>query len=131
MNNKLLVLWDNNSNDSLATACNFTGFGINASTLRYQVPAFGQQHTFYGGTSNLMTISSNVGIGTATPGYTLEVAGAIYASGDITTLSDSRYKTNITSLSNSLNNICMLNGYSYTRTDYDQLKEDKDIKHIG
>ena len=63
-------------------------------------------------------INGNVGIGTTNPGYTLTVQGAIYASGDITALSDQRYKQNITSLSNSLNNVSKISGYSYTRTDY-------------
>jgi hypothetical protein len=66
----------------------------------------------------LNAYGGNVGIGTTNPGYTLTVQGAIYASGDITALSDQRYKQNITSLSNSLNNVSKISGYSYTRTDY-------------
>ena len=60
----------------------------------------------------------NVGIGVTTPSYALHVIGAIYASGDITALSDQRHKQNITPLSESLTALTKLSGYSYTRTDY-------------
>jgi len=60
-----------------------------------------------------------VGIGTNNPtAATLHVGGSIYASQDITALSDRRYKQNIVPLSNCLDSICSLTGYSYTRTDY-------------
>jgi len=63
--------------------------------------------------------TSFVGIGTNNPtAATLHVGGAIYASGDITALSDQRYKQNITPLYNCLDSVCSLTGYSYTRTDY-------------
>ena len=60
-----------------------------------------------------------VGIGTNNPtAATLHVGGTIYASGDITALSDRRHKQNIVPLTNCLDSICSLTGYSYTRTDY-------------
>ena len=62
--------------------------------------------------------NGNVGIGTASPGYSLHVIGAIYASGDITAFSDQRYKQNIIRLDHSLDVIRSLSGYSYTREDY-------------
>jgi hypothetical protein len=49
---------------------------------------------------------------------TLHVGGGIYALGDITALSDQRYKQNIMPLTNCLDSVCSLTGYSYTRTDY-------------
>jgi len=63
--------------------------------------------------------TSFVGIGTNNPtAATLHVGGSIYASGDITALSDRRYKQNIMPLTNCLDSVCSLTGYSYTRTDY-------------
>ena len=84
-------------------------------------------------TTTRMTIDSsgNVGIATASPGYKLEVSGAIYASGDISALSDKRFKDNITPISNSLETINNLQGYSYTRNDYDTIDEEKGKRHIG
>jgi hypothetical protein len=78
LNNKLLVLWDGGSSDSLATANNFFGFGINSSTLRYQVPS-GSLHAFYNGTSEYMRIANGgkVGINTTTPAYILDVNGTL------------------------------------------------------
>jgi hypothetical protein len=68
--------------------------------------------------------TGSVGIGITNPGYTLHVIGSIYASGDITALSDKRFKQDIIPLLDSLNRITQLTGYSYTRTDTDK-------KHIG
>lgn len=59
-----------------------------------------------------------IGIGTQTPGHTLHVIGDIYASGDVTALSDQRFKQNIQPLDGALAKILRLSGYSYTRDDY-------------
>ena len=73
-------------------------------------------------TNNLtrMTVAANgnVGIGITAPTYNLHVIGTIFASGDITALSDQRYKQNIVRLDHSLDMIRSINGYSYTRYDY-------------
>ena len=73
-------------------------------------------------TNNLtrMTVAANgnVGIGITTPTSNLHVIGTIFASGDITALSDQRYKQNIVRLDHSLDMIRSINGYSYTRQDY-------------
>jgi len=70
--------------------------------------------------TEIMTILSggNVGIGTVNPGYALHVIGAIYASGNITALSDQRYKQNIVRLADCLGKVSRLSAYQYTRTDY-------------
>lgn len=46
----------------------------------------------------------------------LKVTGSIYASGDITALSDERYKTNVTHVSNALNMVQTLQGVYFTPT---------------
>jgi len=70
--------------------------------------------------TEIVTILSggNVGIGAVNPGYALHVIGAIYASGNITALSDQRYKQNIVRLADCLGKVSRLSAYQYTRTDY-------------
>jgi hypothetical protein len=77
LGNRKLVLFETVNNDH-----QFYGFGINNSTLRYQVDNPAGNHVFYAGngataSNELMRIqgTGNVGIGTATPGAKLEVAG--------------------------------------------------------
>ena len=57
LNNKQLVLWDGNSNDNVAGACNFYGFGINSGVLRYQTESTGS-HRFFAGTNNLAVLGN-------------------------------------------------------------------------
>jgi hypothetical protein len=56
--NKLLVLYDNGPTDAVNTACNFSGFGINGGTLRYQVPGGNQHQWFIGNNVNLILSNS-------------------------------------------------------------------------
>ena len=56
--NKVLSLFDSGSTDAVASATNFFGFGINAATLRYQVPG-AQQHAWFIGGTNAMTIDAS------------------------------------------------------------------------
>jgi hypothetical protein len=74
--NRKIVLFDNNNNDH-----QYYGFGINGSTLRYQVDYITASHVFYAGTSStnsaeLLRIRGDgkVGIGINDLTYKLEIA---------------------------------------------------------
>ncbi len=83
--NRKIVLFEGANNDH-----QYYGFGVTASTLRYQVDATAASHVFYAATSTtasseLMRITGtgNVGIGTATPSRKLSVVGDIDATGGV------------------------------------------------
>jgi hypothetical protein len=83
--NRKIVLFEGANNDH-----QYYGFGVTASTLRYQVDATAASHVFYAATSTtasseLMRITGtgNVGIGTATPSRKLSVVGDVDATGGI------------------------------------------------
>jgi hypothetical protein len=63
--------------------------------------------------SNILYVNGNVGIGTTSPNYTLDVSGNIYASGNITAGSDRRFKDSITTISNALSTVKEMRGTSY------------------
>ena len=86
-------------------------------------------HRYNGGTSRVLTASfttanNRVGIGDATPSYTLDVAGTIRATGDVIAYSDARVKDNVKTIDNALEKVTKLRGVSYTRNDI----EDKSTK---
>ncbi|MBO7432752.1 MAG: tail fiber domain-containing protein [Salinivirgaceae bacterium] len=64
--------------------------------------------------SNAMVVlkNGNIGIGTSTPNYLLEVNGTIKAN-NVSETSDVRLKNNITTLNNSLQKVLQLRGVSY------------------
>jgi hypothetical protein len=68
------------------------------------------------GTANLFvdTVSGRVGIGTSTPGYTLDVQGDLYVSGTLTYVSDKRLKSNVHVIENALEKVGKLSGYTFT-----------------
>lgn len=115
-NNKGLVLWDGNSNDTVASATAFFGLGVNSNILRYQTNTVNDTHAFFSGVTEQMRVGSNVGIGTSTPSYKLHVAGTIYATGDITAFSDQRSKTDIQKVENAIDKLNQIGGYTFTRT---------------
>ena len=68
------------------------------------------------GTANLYvdTVNSRVGIGTSTPGYTLDVQGDLNVSGTTTNVSDKRLKSNVHVIENALEKVGKLSGYTFT-----------------
>ena len=68
--------------------------------------------------SNVDTLyysTSNVGIGTSYAGYELQVEGNVYASQNITELSDARYKENVEPIGCALEKVCSIGGYTYNK----------------
>lgn len=59
-------------------------------------------------------VIGRLGVGTATPGYNLDVVGNVYASIDIITGSDARYKSNVAIIPDAINVINQLRGVSFT-----------------
>jgi hypothetical protein len=82
----------------------------------------------YNATSNQTQLviqgGGNVGIGTSTPSYKLDVAGTIRATGDVIAYSDVRVKENIKTIDNSLEKVNQLRG-----VEFNKIGEDK--KSIG
>jgi hypothetical protein len=64
-----------------------------------------------------ITTAGNVGIGKTNPGVALDVVGAITASGDITSSSDRRVKSDIKNIEGALDKVTQIGGYTFTRTD--------------
>jgi hypothetical protein len=73
-----------------------------------------------------MMIESNgyVGIGTTSPSYPLHVVGDIYASGDLISFSDARFKDNVVTMTNTVEKLQGLRGVTFNRIDTGK-------KHIG
>ena len=84
-----------------------------------------------GGSLSIFYTSGNVGIGTTAPSYKLHVAGDIYATGDVTSFSDMRYKTNIQPLQHCLDRVQNISGVTYNfKADVEQDQEAAK-RHIG
>jgi hypothetical protein len=94
--NRKIVLWETVNDDR-----EFFGFGINSGILRYNVAA-NSSHVFFASNFALFSIQFN---------------GNANLAGALTQNSDARLKKNITPLSNNLNRLLQLNGYSYNWKD--------------
>jgi hypothetical protein len=94
--------------------------------LRIYTPSGAIKFVDATGLSNFATITSggNVGIGTTSPAYKLDVSGDIRATGDVIAYSDARVKDNVQTVENALEKVTSLRGVTYTRKD----NEDKSRK---
>jgi hypothetical protein len=72
----------------------------------------------------IITTGGDVGIGTSSPGYKLDVTGTIRATADIIAYSDARVKDNVKTIEAPLEIVKGLRGVTYTRND----NEDKSRK---
>ena len=77
-------------------------------------------HGYINSTDDVMSLdgyNKRVGIGVMNPGYALDVAGTIYASGDVIAFSDARVKTNIRPIENPVERLLKSRGVLYDRID--------------
>ena len=90
--NKMLVLFDNDTSETPSTATNFSGIGIQSGgAMRYQVPSATSTHRFFCGTTQSFFITNGSG-----------------ASG-----SDVRWKSDIQNITNALDKINNLQGRTF------------------
>jgi len=98
-------LCDGSPGDANSNATNFYGFWINENVLRYQVTA-GHNHVFYNGSNQVVTFNNNnVGIGTVSPSYALDVVGQIHASSSIVINASTFTDTSLNATSNTAYNL--------------------------
>lgn len=105
-----------------------TAFSNAVATAASQVPSLTSNATTYvlgGGsvTTNTFTVGTtiysvangNIGFGVASPSVKIDVSGAINATGDITSSSDIRLKSNIEKIEDALNKLMTLNGVTFNK----------------
>lgn len=89
--NKRIVLWDNVPTEDPSSGTLYFGFGINDSTLRYQVSSTAELHRFYSGTDGGILVAGNLLLNTAnastsTSTGTLRIAGGAGIGGNLNVL---------------------------------------------
>jgi hypothetical protein len=81
----------------------------------------------YQGLSGTMALqigtNGNIGIGTTSTSYALDVSGTIRATADIIAYSDARVKENVNTITDALTKVTSLRGVSYTRNDSEDKSE--------
>lgn len=65
--------------------------------------------------ANAYRTTGNVGVGMSNPSYKLHVAGDIFATQSVASASDSRLKTNVKVITNALDKVNMLHGYTFMK----------------
>jgi trimeric autotransporter adhesin len=86
-----------------------TGLTTASAQITNSLVAIGTSNTV----GSIFTTGGNVGMGTTAPSYALQVAGDVYASGDVISFSDARLKTDIETIENALDKIKSLRGVYY------------------
>jgi hypothetical protein len=108
-----LVVGSNVSSATLTVGDITTGNIFISGTIFANEDAFmSSQWTSEG--NDIFYTQGNVGIGTTSPEFTLEVNGDIYAEGDVFALSDLRKKSKVSTIQDSLSMVMDLRGVYYT-----------------
>jgi hypothetical protein len=109
--NASATLWALTASSQVTTGSLFsTHSSTGTARVTTSLAAVGNSNTI----GSLFTTGGNVGIGTTSPSYALQVVGDVYASGDVISFSDSRLKTSVETIDNALDKIEKLRGVYYT-----------------
>ena len=101
--------------------------------MRYYADA-GSNHVFFINNSPVVTFlnGGNVGIGTGSPSYTLQVNGSVAGTSAYVNLSDKRYKQNISPITNALSKVEQLDGVMFDwNKNIDKTLKLDDKRHLG
>jgi hypothetical protein len=86
-------------------------YSVNTSNLVLDDSVLSSSNIYITSTSN----APFVGVGTTAPEYKLHVVGTFYATDDVLTRSDQRFKENITPITSALEKVKAIGGYYYNR----------------